>query len=339
MIKALKISIKGIAIIITIIFGCIALIKAVFLYQSIKTPHKLPSIFGYTAVTVLSDSMSPLMKSGDLAILKKIQTKDVQINDIISYTVENNIQLIDRVENIQIKNGRVFLKLKNRQATEEQLSGKYVFMIPFAGKIKNFTSTTHGVLTIVLLPALIIIEAERRTKKVSKSKDLVMMIVPWFVISILILSNMYLNSSTEVKAAYLCQDESNDDYVYIVYPGNNEILSLVVANKTNRPVKISSIKLYAEIAKDNNIISMKKEEAERYMNNMMIKMQYRNSTGDKIHPIFEGSFKELDRGIDPEITIGGNDFIDLVYTVYEAGDKVSYTSYVNSAIRIITETR
>ena len=56
-----------ITLIILVVFSGISIL------QSKKNPGKIPSIMGYSNMSVLSGSMRPMLEPGDMIILKNIQ--------------------------------------------------------------------------------------------------------------------------------------------------------------------------------------------------------------------------------------------------------------------------
>lgn len=61
------------------------LMNIVLIFRSIIHPNDLPTIFGYKPLIVLSDSMYPSIKKGDLIFTQVVDVKDLKPGDVITY--------------------------------------------------------------------------------------------------------------------------------------------------------------------------------------------------------------------------------------------------------------
>lgn len=61
------------------------LMNIVLIFKSIIHPNDLPTIFGYKPLIVLSDSMYPTIKKGDLIFTQVVNVKDLKPGDVITY--------------------------------------------------------------------------------------------------------------------------------------------------------------------------------------------------------------------------------------------------------------
>ena len=61
------------------------LMNIVLIFKSIVHPNDLPTIFGYKPLIVLSDSMYPTIKKGDLIFTQVVDVKDLKPGDVITY--------------------------------------------------------------------------------------------------------------------------------------------------------------------------------------------------------------------------------------------------------------
>ncbi len=112
----------------------IAIIFMLFLMAF--TTRMLP----FVPTIILSDSMNPSIRRGDMVVIKRISSENININDIIEYKVDN-IYIIHRVINIKhTKNGVVYITKgdnnKSRDAkevVESQITGKVRLIIPYIG--------------------------------------------------------------------------------------------------------------------------------------------------------------------------------------------------------------
>ncbi|MGA5692813.1 signal peptidase I [Cytobacillus pseudoceanisediminis] len=98
---------KSISIILFII---IILVIAFFLYsriQSKKYPEKVPTIFGKSPLTILTNSMIPFIKAGDLVFIRKVSPSEVKVNDDITFKETETKFITHRVIEIKQDQGTV----------------------------------------------------------------------------------------------------------------------------------------------------------------------------------------------------------------------------------------
>ena len=137
------------------ILGLLAIIFACIIIQTKVSPNKVPSIFGYKPFIVLSGSMETELYKGDLAIVKKIDPKELKVKDIIAFREEEKRVVTHRIVEINEENGEVRFTTKgdNNNTNDDgfvkfsQVEGRYV------GKIKGL----GNVLLVLQKPATLII--------------------------------------------------------------------------------------------------------------------------------------------------------------------------------------
>ncbi|MBM7585931.1 signal peptidase [Bacillus pakistanensis] len=164
---------------ILLILGASLVIYIFFtIYQSNKTPGKLPSFFGYTPLTVLSNSMNPHLESGDLTFVKRVAFDEISVGDVITFRVETDKFITHRIIQKTEKNGQAAYVTKgdNNNAEDanpvlkEQLIGKQVFTIPKVGILTQFMSKPLGFMLFLAVPftgyiCLSVYERLARTRK------------------------------------------------------------------------------------------------------------------------------------------------------------------------------
>ncbi|WP_051291278.1 signal peptidase I [Fictibacillus gelatini] len=171
--KALSFSLLG-AVLAIIVF----LLYVTF--QSNKHPEKVPSFFGYSPLTVLTNSMHPYIKAGDMVFIKKVEPLEVKVNDVITFKETPTKKLIThRVVKIVNKHGKRGFVTKgdnnnvkdSRIVSENQLVGDLAFKIPKAGLIAKFVSGPIGFILLILIPfaGYICLEVYDRLSKGLKS--------------------------------------------------------------------------------------------------------------------------------------------------------------------------
>ena len=67
-----------IGVILCVILVPILLVNVIMIVKGLINPSKVPSIGGYSPLIVLTDSMYPNIKSGDLIIVKVTDPKEIK---------------------------------------------------------------------------------------------------------------------------------------------------------------------------------------------------------------------------------------------------------------------
>jgi len=129
---------------------------------------EVPSVGGYFPMIVLTDSMNPDIKSGDLIICHTIDAGNIKEKDIISFfdpAGSGSTIVTHRVIEIVNEDGRLFFRTKgdnNNTADKdlvpaENLVGIYKTRIAKAGNIAMFMQTTTGLIVCVVLPVILLV--------------------------------------------------------------------------------------------------------------------------------------------------------------------------------------
>ncbi len=74
-----------ISIVLCVIMLPILLVNVVLIFKSAFKPNDIPSIFGYKPLIVLTDSMYPDIKSGDLIFSKIVDPETLKVGDVITF--------------------------------------------------------------------------------------------------------------------------------------------------------------------------------------------------------------------------------------------------------------
>jgi len=126
---------------------------------------KIPSLLGFRPMTVLTGSMSPQINPGDVIIDKRINTEDIRLGDIVTYRVNSTMLVTHRVVNVLNKDDKLTFETKgdannspdDKFVTEKQIIGKYIFRIPYAGYLSQFSRSIFGFIILVLIPTVLLI--------------------------------------------------------------------------------------------------------------------------------------------------------------------------------------
>ena len=157
---------KIIDILGTIIFFVIIILVASLMIQKIVIKEKVPDIFGYKILQVMSGSMSGEFETGDTILIKKIRNEsDLKEGDIITYKISENVLVTHRIVNITKVGEKLNYTTKgdsNNIEDEEKIQfssieGIYVKKLKLIGKLITFMQKTYGKVIVFVFPILLII--------------------------------------------------------------------------------------------------------------------------------------------------------------------------------------
>ena len=160
---------KVIRIVVNVLVAFIIIIAAFFILVTLSTRakgDKVPSVFGYSFLTVQSGSMEGTFSEGDVIVIKKCDAEDINKDDIISFwtTIEsrrviNSHRVIDVIKDGDITQfqtkGDANSQQDNYVVSKSEVIGKYKARIPLVGNILDVVSTSIGFLLIIILPLLL----------------------------------------------------------------------------------------------------------------------------------------------------------------------------------------
>ena len=159
---------KVLTVVASVILWIVILVAALFAFTTLATKdqNRVANLFGYTPMTVQTDSMVPTFKAGDLIIIKRTDPAKLVVGDIVTFhtIIENKYALnTHRITSItDYGTMREFVTKGDNNSVEDShtivdgdIVGKYVTKIPFFGKIVDFLSKPAGFLIVVVLPLLV----------------------------------------------------------------------------------------------------------------------------------------------------------------------------------------
>ena len=156
-------------IVISVLLWAVILVAALYAFTTMasRDNQNVANLFGYTPLTVQSDSMAPTFRSGDLIFIRTCDPSTLKEGDIICFhTIIDNEYALNthRIQSI-VENGeaRSYTTVgDNNNGVADQhiisdgdIVGKYVGHISGAGKLMNFLSSSTGFLLVIVLPMLI----------------------------------------------------------------------------------------------------------------------------------------------------------------------------------------
>lgn len=139
-----------------------------------------PSVFGYSCYYVLTQSMEPEIKAGDMILGRSVEAEALQVGDIITYRGEVD-PLRDKIithKIIEIKDGLITTQgVANDTADPpiqaSQVLSRYAGTIPYAGKIFSLINSKLGFIFLIVTPLglLIINEISIIVKAFKEEKE------------------------------------------------------------------------------------------------------------------------------------------------------------------------
>lgn len=156
-------------VVLSVILWAIILIAALYAFTTMATRdnQNVANIFGYTPLTVQSDSMVPMFASGDLIFIKKCDPATLKEGDIICFhTIIDNEYALNthRIESIEsVGDARSYTTIgdNNNGITDQHvisdgdIVGKYVGHLAGFGKVMDFLSSSTGFLIVIILPMML----------------------------------------------------------------------------------------------------------------------------------------------------------------------------------------
>jgi signal peptidase len=172
---------KGVVIVIL----SIILIMNVYVFIQTKTkPNSVPSLFGYKPFIVLSGSMENEIYVGDLVIVKEVDPKTLQVNDIIAFRDSENYVTTHRIINVvNTDKGKCFETKGDANNTKDNdivcsdsIEGKYSSKIHAIGNAILFIQQPLGfavmMLSIFIICILIFFISNRKINQKITDEEL-----------------------------------------------------------------------------------------------------------------------------------------------------------------------
>lgn len=157
-----------IGVLLCVVLIPILIINVTLIIKSYTNKDEVPKIGGFCPLIVLTGSMEPEISSGDLIIVKQIDSADVKEKDVIAFfDPDGNGQsiLTHRVVGITEKDGQTAFYTKGDAnntddrlpVTADKLVGIYKFRIRGMGNVAMFMQTTTGLIVCVVLPLILLV--------------------------------------------------------------------------------------------------------------------------------------------------------------------------------------
>lgn len=169
--------------ILCIILIPILVINVTLIVKSYTNKDEVPKLGGYCPLIVLTGSMEPMIQSGDLIIVKQIETANIVNGDVIAFfdpDSKNNSVLTHRIVETVNEDGVISYRTKGDANNAEDSSlvpadkvvGIYKTRIPNAGNVAMFMQTTPGLIVCVVLPLILLVGIDViRRRKLDKANQ------------------------------------------------------------------------------------------------------------------------------------------------------------------------
>lgn len=176
---------KIILIIFLILFVPIIIINISVIYKSLKYPDKIPDFIGYKPMIVMTGSMEDIINTGDVVIVKEVNSDELKINDIIAFRTDD-VCTTHRIVAIKESDGvRSFVTKGDANNTEDSLEvsskeieGIYVFKLVGLGHFLLFLQEPLGLAVILMgifsvgVITYLIIDKKKIRKEVVKKRKI-----------------------------------------------------------------------------------------------------------------------------------------------------------------------
>ena len=165
---------KAFTLLGNIVFALLLISMAFLVFTMVQSRIKggPPSVAGYQMYIVLGGSMSPTFEAGSLAFLEPVGAEEIARGDIITYSSSSAGDGLTTHRVMEVHNLDGQLSFTTRGDANEvddpepvlaqNLVGRVVHALPYAGFLMNFSQTKRGMILMVFVPGILIILFELR---------------------------------------------------------------------------------------------------------------------------------------------------------------------------------
>lgn len=144
--------------VIILLLGVILAYNSIIIVKSFIEPDKTPGFLGIKTYIIISGSMEPNLRVGDMVIVKEVDESDLNVGDIISYRNGQNI-ITHRIVGITSANGMKQYVTKgdynnvedNVVVTMDSIEGKVIKKLTYLGKIILFMQNKIVIVIMALI--------------------------------------------------------------------------------------------------------------------------------------------------------------------------------------------
>lgn len=167
---------------------CIALlpvlvVNVTLIVKSFVQPEEIPDFLGYKPFIVLSGSMEPGIRTGDLIITQEAAPETLAAGDVIAYRYGESSAITHRIQSVTQADGQLAFVTKgdannaedNVTPTGDRVEGRLLWTLPGLGSAAMFLQTPGGLLLAAGVPLFLFILFDllrrRRAEKIDKAKN------------------------------------------------------------------------------------------------------------------------------------------------------------------------
>lgn len=173
------------AIVISAILIPILILNMVLILKNAVNPDQVPSIGKSTPLIVLTESMEPKIKSGDMIITKITAIEDIGEEDVIAFfdpASKGNSVVTHRVIGKYEEGGKIYFETqgdnndiadKHAVPAENVIGVWHGFRLPLLGHVMLFMQSAWGLILCIALPVslFVLLEVLQRRKKDKDSQS------------------------------------------------------------------------------------------------------------------------------------------------------------------------
>lgn len=146
-----------------------------------KFVFKENGVFGYRAYVIVTSSMEPTLKVGDVILVKKVNPNKIKIGDIVTYNgmesdfagkiITHQVKDITEEKDDNGNKRKIFYtkgttnNMVDPAVYEEQLCGKMIYKIKILSFISRIIRSKYGYILLVFIPLVLIFVKEMITIK------------------------------------------------------------------------------------------------------------------------------------------------------------------------------
>jgi signal peptidase len=148
--------------------------SAFLAFSARRSPEAIPTLAGHKVLMIVSGSMEPTIRTGDVILIRPLQPgQAIRDGDIITFRVRENPSMLitHRVVGTILVNGKPVAYTTKGDANpagdtapvvREQVVGIYRWRVPYFGYIATAVHKPAGALLFIILPGLLLIGLEVR---------------------------------------------------------------------------------------------------------------------------------------------------------------------------------
>ena len=168
-------------IVLCAIFLPLLILNCVLLVKGFANEDEVPSLGGVSPLIVLTDSMYPKIKSGDLIFCKKTEAEKVEVGDVISFFDPSGGSSVvtHRVIDVDTIDGVYYFQTQGdnnnipdrKWVPEENLVGEWTgTRFAGVGRVALFMQSTGGLIVCIGAPLALAILTSSGTRGTSEEK-------------------------------------------------------------------------------------------------------------------------------------------------------------------------